>query len=242
MEFSLEDPYPDFPTEDLFAMENNYRTSMWAPLSFARRRSLILLILRVRRSRNLHRRTTYLAINYVDRLIHSRHFPEVDHISLVAITCLSLASQYSDSAGSFTVRGLEEEDGFVDLGPDARYRADLQVRAALNGELNSITPFAFLDFFILEHLFPVINGHNLEIPKFRASTILFHIQIAGENMLRYKPSVIAASALLCAVNEMFPPPQFEEFTLAVRFSEFMDEDMLELCFVAMWETIHDDEE
>ncbi|ONK78263.1 uncharacterized protein A4U43_C02F16420 [Asparagus officinalis] len=76
---------------------------------------------------------------------------------------------------------MQGEDGFIDFGPDARYRVDLQVRAALNGELKSITPFAFLDFFILEHLFPVISDQNLEIPKFRASAILFHSQIDFES-------------------------------------------------------------
>ncbi|GFP83961.1 cyclin-d6-1 [Phtheirospermum japonicum] len=67
--------------------------------------------------------------------------------------------------------------------------------------------------------------------KLRASDIIFNIQ-QEPKLLEYKPSIIAASALLCSIQEL-TPPAFSSSEAAISSCEYVNKDALVECVGAM---------
>ncbi|ONK79220.1 uncharacterized protein A4U43_C01F4150 [Asparagus officinalis] len=221
MAFRLEVPRPGIQTEDLFAIEFNHRTSISFPIDLNQRQWVVFYIRMAERSCNLHPRVVYLAINYGDRLIHNNQVQEPHYTSVIAAVCLFLASRHSDSGRPLSIFDLREDDGFEYFSYDEGHRAEVQVMNSLNGDLNSVTPFAFLHFY-LSRFYPKPISQHWNVLTDRASEMLFDIQTASEGILKYRPSVIAAAVLLCSVKEQFPR-QFAEFLRNVSTFELIEE-------------------
>ncbi|KAL0442848.1 UNVERIFIED_CONTAM: putative cyclin-D6-1 [Sesamum latifolium] len=69
--------------------------------------------------------------------------------------------------------------------------------------------------------------------KHRASEIIFTVQ-QELKLLEYKPSTIAASALLCAIHDL-TPPTFSSSHSAITSCEYVDKETLSECFRVMQE-------
>ncbi|XP_057488421.1 putative cyclin-D6-1 isoform X2 [Actinidia eriantha] len=147
---------------------------------------------------------------------------------LLAISCLSLAAKMKNTG--LSISDLQRDEGFVCDSKSIR-RMELLILTTLNWKMRSITPFSFFYFFI--SLFDLEDPPLIQSLRDRASEILFrsHYEI---KILEYKPSIIAASALLCASQELFPL-QFPCFRAAIASCEYVNKEKLLNCSILMEE-------
>ncbi|OIV91624.1 hypothetical protein TanjilG_09036 [Lupinus angustifolius] len=240
MEFDLENPLANFEEHQnctisqLFASESDH---MLSPNSLALTHSHVLfrceavsLILQVQFSCNLDPFVTYLAINFLHRFMSRQEIPcsELQQgkpwlLRHVAISCLSLASKMKNV--SLSLSDIQNQ-GCV-LEAQCVHRMELLILGALNWRMRSITPFPFLNFFLslAEFKDQALN----ETLKERASEIIFNAQ-NDIKLLEYKPSTIAASALMYASHELLSPPQYSILRASNAACEYLDEDTLSKCF------------
>ncbi|KAI0505048.1 hypothetical protein KFK09_016005 [Dendrobium nobile] len=213
----------------LFSAESDHMSSLAVALDqLSTRCHALSLIVQAQFSNNLDPALAYLAVNYIDRFLAKREIPnEKPWIArLLAISCLSLASKMKKT--SFSPADLQREEGFIF---DARTirRMELLVLGVLEWRMRSITPFSFLRFFT--SYFPLANPIIIQSLKTHASQILFKSQNDVKS-LEFKPSVIAAAALLAAARELFPA-HFLSFRTALLCCEYLNKESLAECCAAM---------
>ncbi|KAF5475578.1 hypothetical protein F2P56_007372 [Juglans regia] len=242
MEFELEDPLTSFQEHqsdaipDLFASESDHMQSQEFLSSFKTsdfhvsfRREAISYILQ--RSRNMDPFIPYLAINYTNRFISKQDIPEKPWmLRLLALSCLSLAAKMksipflpSDFKG--------EKDCCFET--QAINKMELLILDALDWRMRSLTPFPFLYFFL--SIFQLKDPPLRQALKLRAIEIIFQSHNEIE-LLKHKPSIIAASALLSASYELFPL-QFPSFKASILTCKYVNKENLMKCFNGMQEMV-----
>ncbi|XP_057470528.1 putative cyclin-D6-1 [Actinidia eriantha] len=244
MEFEFENPLTSFEEHRpdtvlaLFADESDYMPSHYFShglesndFRISVRHEAISLILQVQFSCNLDPIIPYLAISYVDRFISKQEIWNEGSswiARLLAISCLSLAAKMKNT--DLSISDLQRDEGFICDSQSIR-RMELLILTTLNWKMRSITPFSFLYFFL--SLFDFEDPPLIQGLRDRASEIIFrsHYEI---KILEYKPSIIAASALLCASQELFPL-QFPGFRAAMASCEYVDKEKLLNCSILMEE-------
>ncbi|CAL9043260.1 unnamed protein product [Musa banksii] len=196
--------------------------------------------------------TAYLAVTYLDRFLTKRvtqvdeeqytlrlasfMFPRTDpslalflfqvkqpwFAVFLSLACLSLASKMLDHG--FSVAEFQATQPFQFM-PQTIERLQYLVLESLGWRMRSITPFAFLDYFLSS--FPSTDPRQVQDLKDRASKTLFQVQ-TEEMLLGFKPSVIAASALHFAAFDLFPA-HFPDFEAAVSSSFGLDPEKIRVC-------------
>lgn len=146
---------------------------------------------------------------------------------------------------------MKQKEGCV-LEAQSIQKMELVILGALNWRMRSITPFPFLHFFIslaeLNHqplrqalkeraseiIFNAQNGtcsiqtcefqFNLLIIQFQSAQTLNCISLMAPDikLLEYKPSTIAASALMSASHEL-SPQQYSILRASITACEYLDE-------------------
>ncbi|WZZ06591.1 hypothetical protein YC2023_092512 [Brassica napus] len=143
--------------------------------------------------------TAYLAVNYMDRFLYARRLPETSGwpMQLLAVACLSLAAKMEEvlvpSLFDFQVEGVK----YI-FEAKTIQRMELLVLDVLDWRLRSVTPFSFLSFFAYK-IDPL--GTSLGFFRSHATEIILS-NIKEASFLEYKPSSIAAAAILCVANEL----------------------------------------
>ncbi|KAK7327989.1 hypothetical protein VNO77_22083 [Canavalia gladiata] len=241
MEFDLEDPLASFKEEQSFAMSQlfasesdhmpspNCLSSTHFRVSF--RCQAISLILQVQLSCNLDPFVTYLAINYLHRFMSSQEIPQGKpwFLRLVVISCLSLASKMKNTTFSFS--DMQKEGSNFEA--QSIQNMELLILGALKWRMRSITPFSFLHFFISS---AGIKDQSLkQALKKRASEIIFNAQ-NDIKLLEYKPSTIAATALIFVSHELLPQ-QYPILRASITACEYLDEETLSKCLDLMQEIV-----
>ncbi|XP_050227253.1 putative cyclin-D6-1 isoform X2 [Mercurialis annua] len=243
MDFDLENPLTIFNEHqsesipNLFASESDHMPSKKFLKSlktsdsyFSFRQEAVSLILRAQYSCKFEPFFAYLAINYMDRFISSQEIPQGKPwiMRLLVVSCLSLAAKMKDT--HFPVTNLQrEENSIFDM--QTINRMELLILDALNWRMRSITPFSFLHFFISS--FELQDPPLTQALKDRATEVIFraHNEI---KFLEFKPSIIAASALLLASHELFPM-QFHSFQCSILSCESVNKENLLKCLNAVQE-------
>ncbi|RDX76328.1 putative cyclin-D6-1, partial [Mucuna pruriens] len=105
-------------------------------------------------------------------------------------------------------------------------KMELLILGALNWRMRSITPFSFLHFFI--SLAEIKDQSLKQALKERASEIILN----AKN--EYKPSTIAATALIFASHEL-SPEQYSILRASITACEYLHEETLSKCFNVMQE-------
>ncbi|KAJ6416490.1 hypothetical protein OIU84_002366 [Salix udensis] len=247
MEFDLENPltslkeYLSDEIPDLFLSESDHlpsknflrclKTSADFYVSF--REEAISCILQAQYSCNYDPFIPYLAVNYMDRFISRQEIPQGKPwiLRLVVISCLSLAAKMKNK--HFSISNFQEgETGFT-FDTQTINRMELVVLDAMNWRMRSITPFSFVHFFI--SLFELNDPSSSQPLKDRATEIIFKAQNEIK-FLEFKPSIIAASAILVASKERFPS-QFPSFQRSIYSCQFVNEENLQKCFHALREMV-----
>ncbi|KAF2564607.1 hypothetical protein F2Q70_00015827, partial [Brassica cretica] len=143
--------------------------------------------------------TAYLAVNYMDRFLYARRLPETSGwpMQLLAVACLSLAAKMEEvlvpHLFDFQVEGVK----YI-FEAKTIQRMELLVLSVLEWRLRSVTPFSFLSFFAYK-IDP--QGTSLGFFLTHATKIILS-NIKEASFLEYRPSSIAAAAILCVANEL----------------------------------------
>ncbi|CAL9130197.1 unnamed protein product [Musa textilis] len=230
MAYSLENPL-DYSGDDgkplvaLFAAEADHDAAISDEPTVSVRRDAVA---RIRRAAeppcSVGPSTAYLAVTYLDRFLTKRvtQVKKPWFAVFLSLTCLSLASKMLDHG--FSVAEFQATQPFQFM-PETIERMQLLVLESLGWRMRSITPFAFLDYFLSS--FPSTDPRQVQDLKDRASKTLFEAQ-TEEILLGFKPSVIAASALHSAAFDLFPA-QFPDFESVVSSSLGLDPERIRVC-------------
>ncbi|KAA3478854.1 D6-type cyclin isoform 1 [Gossypium australe] len=225
--FDLEDPFTtlkqhQFDTiSTIFSSESDHMPCLnylqclkTSDFHVSFRQEAMSLVFQAQYCCNLDPYTTYLAVTYMDRFISKQEIPVIWSCFLTLMTL------------------KQREEGFI-FDASAIQRMELLVLDALNWRMRTITPFSFICFFI--SLFELKDPPLIQALKDRATHIIF--QAGNEtNLLEFKPSTIAASALLMASHELLPL-QFPSFKASILCCEFVNEEKLLICFNAVMEMV-----
>ncbi|CAL0303924.1 unnamed protein product [Lupinus luteus] len=240
MEFHLENPLQNFHDfhchgiSGLFLIESdhipsqNYSQTLNArDLDIFVRRKVVSIISQL--CCNLDPLLSYLAVNYLDRFLAKQGIlkPKPWSLRLLAISCFSLAAKMMSTEYSSTnVQALlEQSDGGIILETQTIQRMEAIILGALQWRMRSITPFSFITFFI--NLFALKDPPMRQILKDRVAEIILKSQHI--NLLEFKPSVIAASALLCASHDLFPF-QYPSFFRAISDCSYVNKESVVQCY------------
>ncbi|GER43144.1 D6-type cyclin [Striga asiatica] len=142
---------------------------------------------------------------------------------LVAIACVSLALKMRKT--DYSVSDLIQDGDFM-FDSSMINRMELLILGALKWRMRSANPFCFLNYFITFFMF--IDKHSVPNLKKRATEIILKAP-NDVKLLEFKPSLISASALLCAVSDFFPF-QFPSFKNAVCSCSYVDKEDFLQCY------------
>ncbi|KAL5976261.1 hypothetical protein ACLOJK_020591 [Asimina triloba] len=181
----------------------------------------------------------YLAVNYLDRFLSVHGLPTKGKpwiVKLLSVSCVSLALKMKKVV--FSLSDIQGGEGFI-FDRETIRRMELLILSALKWRMRSITPFAFLGYFL--SFFERNDPPLKEAIKARAMEIVFKAQNENRDgflrsfglhaeikLLEYKPSIIAASALLSAAHEL-SPLQFPCFRMAISSSMYINKEQLLDC-------------
>ncbi|KAK6142498.1 hypothetical protein DH2020_022846 [Rehmannia glutinosa] len=163
------------------------------------RRHILSLILYF--CRNFDPFSSYLAVNYMDRFISTHSIPNGKPwiFKLVAVSCVSLALKMRKT--EFSVSDFQDGDDSIIFNSVAIERTDMLIIGALKWRMRSVNPFCFISFFI--SFFKLKDQTSTQALRDRAIEIILRAQ-NDIKLLDFKPSIISASALVAAVQELFP--------------------------------------
>ncbi|OWM65680.1 cyclin-D5-1 isoform X1 [Punica granatum] len=149
-------------------------------------------ILSARLFLGFHYRTAYLAVTYLDRFLAKRSIGDgkLWAIRLMSVACLSLAAKMEEcdvpALSGFPTQKYEFESRVI-------RRMELLILHTLDWKMGSITPFAYLNFFIHKLL-----GRSGGMDLFTGAVELIFLASKEINLVDYRPSTIAAAAVLAS--------------------------------------------
>ncbi|KAK9924655.1 hypothetical protein M0R45_033009 [Rubus argutus] len=245
MEFDLENPltishdiHSDsitslFPIEsDHMPSENYFQTLQAGNFDISVRREAMASISQI--CCNSDNLLSYLAVNYLDRFLscQGKLQPKPWIIKLLAISCVSLAAKMKKT--DFSLLDFQSDGGII-FDTRTIERMEFLILGALKWRMRSITPFSFIPFFI--SLFKLEDPPLKQALKARATEIIFKAQ-NDMKLWVFKPSIIAASALLSASHELFPM-QCPCFKKALSNCSHVNKGTLLQCYNCMQDSVVD---
>ncbi|XP_051128437.1 putative cyclin-D6-1 [Andrographis paniculata] len=227
---------------DLFASESEHMPCYLSlhsdDLRLRIRRSALSLIYQSKFSYDLDPFLVYLAANYVDRFLSKQEIREerswIAHILVLA--SLSLAAKMRKFDLSDLLSDLQREVG-LEFDSQSVQRMETILLASLQWRMRSITPFSFLQYFV--SLLELEDA--AQCVKNRACDIIFNVQHELK-LLQYKPSTVAASALVCAIQDLNKSDGFSSSEATICSSEYVNKQTLLECFTVMQKAARDDNE
>ncbi|XP_024018013.1 cyclin-D5-1 [Morus notabilis] len=153
----------------------------------------IAWILKARAIFGFQFQTAYLSMTYFDRFLMRRPI-KMWLIRLLPVACLALAAKMEEAEIPSLSDFRFEDD---DFGINLIGKMELFVLSTLEWKMNSITPFAFLHYFITRLC-------QLQSPPtniLSRTTALIMATIRETNIMEHRPSVIAAAATLVALEQ-----------------------------------------
>ncbi|CAA3005865.1 putative cyclin-D6-1 [Olea europaea var. sylvestris] len=244
MELALESPLASFEDQQydgvsaLFANESDHMPCLLSfessDVRFFIRSNAVSQILHAQLSYGLDPFIVYLSVNYIDRFLSKQKIlekkPWIARILVVA--SLSLAAKMRNCNLSVSLSDLKREKYF-EFDAHSIRRMEAIVLGALEWRMRSITPFSFLHYFI--SLFEIDDSSLIVALKQRASCFIINLQYELK-FLQYKPSTIAASALLCATQDLIPL-KFTSFKDEISSCEYVNQERWLDCLRAMQEML-----
>ncbi|CAL1393936.1 unnamed protein product [Linum trigynum] len=238
MEFDLENPltshhgdHSDTSTS-LFLVESDHMPSLSysksvrtpAGFAFSFRQEAVSSILQV--SCCFDPFLSYLAVNYLDRFLSHQGIPQRKPwvVRLLGVSCVSLAVKMMNRTKEFSLNDIQGNTnrGGIMFDTETIHRMETLILGALKWRMRSVTPFSFLSFFI--HYFQLKDPPLKQALRARATETILRAQNEGK-MVGFKPSLIAASALLSACHELFPL-QFSCYRDAILSCSYVNKEMM----------------
>ncbi|KAH6826777.1 CYCLIN D1 [Perilla frutescens var. hirtella] len=170
--------------------------------------------------------TAYLSVNYLDRFLYSHHLPKINGwpLQLLSVACLSLAAKMEEPLVP-SLLDLQVESAKLIFEPKNIQRMELLVLRVLDWRLRSISPFCYLSFFAVK-IDPTATYTGFLASRAK-EIILSTVQEAS--FVEYRPSCIAAAAILCAANDL---PKFSMISAqhAESWSDGLDKENIKSCY------------
>ncbi|URE36181.1 cell division [Musa troglodytarum] len=142
--------------------------------------------------------TAYLAVNYLDRFLSSHRLPQNEWaLQLLSVACLSLAAKLEETLLP-SLLDLQVEGAKFIFKPRTILRMELLVLNALNWRLRSVTPFAFINFFVRK-IDP--SGKHARSLVSRVTEITL-ATAKDTKFLSHCPSSLAAASIIRAADEV----------------------------------------
>lgn len=240
MELDLEQPLPTlalfYPCQDsmfedtsnIFDIESQHMPSNTVDIDPSFRQQTTSFIMNMSSHGDLDPYLSYLAINYLDRFLCTRPIEDGKPwiFKLVAVSCVSLALKINKTEAY--VANIQH-DGKSIFDKETIGRMELLILGALKWRMRPITPFSFTNFFA--SFFEVQDPPLRQALTARAIDIIFKSQCEIK-ILEFRPSVVAASAVLCAAHELFPL-KFLCLEKAILTCSYVDKINLEKCNTIM---------
>ncbi|KAL5759745.1 hypothetical protein ACOSP7_018249 [Xanthoceras sorbifolium] len=205
-------------------------------LDASAREESVAWILKAQAYYNFQPLTAYLSINYMDRFLYSRRLPQNKGWpwQLLSVACLSLAAKMEEPLVP-SLLDLQVEGAKFIFETKTIRRMELLVLSVLDWRLRSVTPFSFIDFFACKL---DSTGTFMGFLVSRATEIILS-NIQDASFLEYRPSSIAAAAILCAASEipnlsLFNPEQAESWCDGLSKEKIMS------CYRLMQELVLND--
>ncbi|XP_051122580.1 cyclin-D1-1-like isoform X2 [Andrographis paniculata] len=205
--------------------ESNSRPSH-QPVDASARAESVAWILKVQQYYGFQPLTAYLSVTYFDRFIFSHHLPKMNGwpLQLLSVACLSLAAKMEEPLAP-SLLDLQVEGAKFIFEPRNILRMELLVLRVLDWRLRTISPFCYLCFFAVK-VDP--TGTCTGFLTSRATGIILSV-LQETSLLEYRPSCIAAAAILCAANDL---PSFSLITAqhAESWSDGLHRDNITNCY------------
>ncbi|KAK3416540.1 hypothetical protein EUGRSUZ_H02304 [Eucalyptus grandis] len=147
-----------------------------------------------RESFGFHLHTAYLSITYFDRFLAIRSIADgkLWAVRLLSLACLLLAAKMEEYRVP-AISDFQAQD-FVFEG-EIIQNTELLILKTLEWKLGSITPFSYLHYLVLK-----FHGQSREREFFNAMELV--LALSKEiNLVDYRPSVIAAAAVLSSSSD-----------------------------------------
>ncbi|XP_010939010.1 cyclin-D1-1 isoform X2 [Elaeis guineensis] len=180
--------------------------------------------------------TAYLSVNYLDRFLSSHNLPTMQGqksgwpIQLLSVACVSVAAKMEETHVPLLL-DLQVLDPHFVFEPRTVRRMELLLMAALRWRMRSITPFDFLP-----HLAAALPSSAALLSR-AADLILSTHRVV--DFLAYRPSAIAAAAVLCAADEIADVPALDHGDSSSRFDEWVNKETVLGCRQLMEEYLID---
>ncbi|PKU68748.1 cyclin-D5-3-like [Dendrobium catenatum] len=184
-------------------------------------------ILKMKSGFGFSSQTAYLAVTFLDRFLLRRTIDEgkIWAMKLLSIACLSLAAKMEECKPPFLSEYRFEGYRFSNK---VIQRMELLVLDALEWRLNSVTPFTYLSYFASKFHFENCSRKLLPI----AIRFIF-VVVKAMNLIDYRPSTIAAAAILAASGEESTKRLFESNTNVFSLPEPSEREHIFTCYNAM---------
>ncbi|KAJ3673146.1 hypothetical protein LUZ60_006520 [Juncus effusus] len=161
----------------------------------ASRQGAVNWILKVNELYRFRPVTLYLSMSYLDRFLSMHSLPEGTGgwpMQLLSVACVSVAAKMEETRVPLLVdlQCIDATSRFL-FEPRTVRRMELLLMSSLQWRMHAVTPFDFLPLFTSARALPLLPRASLLIVK----TLLV------VDFLAYRPSVIAAAALICAAAE-----------------------------------------
>ncbi|CAL0331500.1 unnamed protein product [Lupinus luteus] len=163
------------------------------------RKESVAWILKVQAYYGFQPLTAYLSVNYMGRFLNSRQLPQTNGwpLQLLSVACLSLAAKMEEPMVP-SLLDLQVEGPKYIFEPTTIQRMELLVLGVLDWRLRSTTPFSFLGFFARK----LDSAGTFTGSLISRATQIILSNVEEASFLAYWPSCIAATAILCAANEI----------------------------------------
>ncbi|KAF8017315.1 hypothetical protein BT93_H2487 [Corymbia citriodora subsp. variegata] len=148
-----------------------------------------------RESFGFHLHTAYLSITYFDRFLAIRSIADgkLWAVRLLSLACLLLAAKMEEyrvpAISDFQAQDFPFEGEIIQ-------NTELLILKTLEWKLGSITPFSYLHYFVLK-----FHGQSRETEFFFNAMELVLALSKEINLVDYRPSVIAAAAVLSSSSD-----------------------------------------
>ncbi|XP_010942833.1 cyclin-D5-3 [Elaeis guineensis] len=177
-------------------------------------------------------KTAYMAVTYLDRFLMHRTIDDkrkIWAVQLLSVACLSLAAKLEErKVPALSEFRLDE----CDFNSNAILRMEFLVLNTLEWRLCSVSPFAYLSYFASK-----IQEHKSNNLMAKATGFIF-AAIRVINLVDYRPSVVAAAAMLAAFDERLTQNLVEFQMRTISLCGSLETDHVLSCYRLMIQESH----
>ncbi|PKU79709.1 cyclin-D3-3-like [Dendrobium catenatum] len=188
-------------------------------------------ILRMKECFGFSPQTVYQAVSYFDRFLMRRTIDDEKSwvLQLLALACLSLAAKMEEVTTPALMDYHTEQCYFDSI---TIQRMELLVLSTLEWRMSSVTPLSYINYFAKK-----FYGRNLS-RELLSKTIGFIFSILKDiNLVEFRASVIAAAAVLAAIDQKLTIKALESRMKSVSSSGLVETELVYSCYKLMtWES------